>query len=119
MWAVLERMKRGAVVAKLAMVVLIGVTVFVGAVRPIAHPASRFFPQFHGLTRMSLLSESPDTDSTSIPMPVVAGAHLIAPPLVVSLLLFVLKARRAAFHPVPFRRLKLPARSADRSPTAH
>jgi hypothetical protein len=91
------------------MVVLITITVFVSTARPLAHPAGRFGPQFRGLTRMSLLSESPDTDSTPLP----------APPLVVGVLLLVLKTRRAAFHPLPLRRLRLPARSADRSPASH
>jgi len=67
---------------------------------------------------MSLLSESPDTNNP-FPPPLVADAHLIAPPLAVGLLLSVLKTRGGAFGLVPLRRLKLPARSADRSPTSH
>jgi hypothetical protein len=118
MWIVFGRMKCGAVVRRLAMVVLIAITIFVSAVRPIAHRSDRLFPQLHGLTRMSLLSESPDTDSTSLPTPV-ADAHPIAPALVVGLLLFVLKTRRTAFRPLPLRRLKIPARRADGSPASH
>lgn len=106
---------RGSVLGKLGMVVVIALSILVSAVRPIAHPLGHLFPQLHGFTRMSLLSESPDTDSMSLPAPVVGDVHLIAPSLVVGLLLLVLKARRAAFRPVPLRRLKLPARSAERS----
>ena len=106
---------RGSVLGKLGMVVVIALSILVSAVRPIAHPLGHLFPQLHGFTRMSLLSESPDTDSTSLPAPAVSDAHMIAPPLVVGLLLLVLKTRRTTFRPVSFRRLKLPARSADRS----
>ena len=119
MSVVIEGMKRDAVLGRLAMVALIAITVFVSTTRPLAHPAGRFAPQLHGFTRMSLLSESPDTDSTSLPAPVLTDAHLITPPLVGGLLLLVLKTRQAAFHPLPLRRLKLPARSADRSPASH
>ena len=99
------------------MLVLIAITVFVSTLRPIAHPAGRLSPQLHGLTRMSLLSESPDTDST--PVPVVVDAHLITLPLTLGLLLLILKTRRAAFHPLLMRRLKQPARSANRSSAPH
>ena len=118
MWVVLQRMKRGSLAGKVGIVVLLALTVFVSAVRPIAQPTGRLFPRF-GLIRMSLLSESPDTDSTPLPSPALVDAHMIEPPLIIALLLLVLKARPAAFRPVPFRRLKLPARSADRSPTSH
>ena len=101
------------------MVTVIAITVFVSALRPVAHPSSRFSQQFHGLTRMSLLSESPDTDGTALPSPLVADAHLIVPPVAVGLLLLVLRERQAMFRPIPLRRLRLPTRSADRSPAAH
>lgn len=110
---------RGSVLGKLSMGVVIALSVFVSAVRPIAHPLGHLFPQLRGFTRMSLLSESPDTDSTSLPAPIVADVHLVEPPLVVGLLLLVLQARRGTFRPVPLRRLKLPARSADRSSGSH
>lgn len=103
---------------KVGMVVLITLTAFVSTVRPIAHPSGRLFPRF-GLTRMSLLSEPSDADSTSLPAPAVPAAPVVGLPLVAGLLLLVLKTRRAAFRPVPFRRLKLPARSADRSLASH
>lgn len=111
---VMKCMKRGTALGKLGLGMLIALTVFVSAVRPIAHPTGRLFPRF-GLTRMSLLSEPPDIDSTAVPAPVVADAQVVELPLVISLLLLVLRTRRAAFLPFLFRRLKLPARSAERS----
>lgn len=110
---VTQRMMLGSMPGKLGMVVVIVLIVFVSTARPLAHPAGRFFPQFQGLTRMSLLSESPDTDSQPVPAPA-ADVHLVDLPLVIGLLLFTLKARRAVFRPIPLRRLKLPARSAKR-----
>jgi len=110
---------RGSVLGKLSMVVVIALSILVSTVRPIAHPLGHLFPQLRGFTRMSLLSESPDTDCTSLPTPAVADVHRVEPPLVVGLLLLVLQARRAAFRPAPLRRLKLPARSAERSSAAH
>ncbi len=97
------------------MAALIGITVFVSALRPLAHPSSRFSPQFHGLTRLSLLSESPDTDSGMVPVPIAADARLVEFPVAIGILLFVLRGRSAAFRPLPVQRLKLPARSAERS----
>jgi hypothetical protein len=114
-WVVIEHMKRGFLPGKLAVVTLLGLTVFVSAVRPITHPLGEDLTPRYGLIGMSLLSEPPATDSTSLPAPVVTDAHVVELPLVVGLLLFVLKTRRAAFRPVPFRRLKLPAHSAERS----
>lgn len=100
--------------AKVGMVVLIALTVFVSAVRPLARPTGRLYARF-GLSRMSLLCEAPDTDGRPLPLPMVADSHVFEPLLVVGLLLLVLKIRRTAFRPIPFRRLKLPARSPDRS----
>ena len=110
---VTQRMMRGPMPGKLGLVVMIMLIVFVSALRPLAHPAGRFFPQFRGLTRVSLLSESPDTDSQSV-QPPVADVHFVELPVVIGLLLFMLGARRTVFRPVPPRRRKLPARSAKR-----
>ncbi len=105
---------------KVALVAVIALTVFVGALRPVAHPARRFFPEFQGFTRMSLLSESPDTDRVvAEPSPATAAPHFIAPPLVIGLLLFVLRVRRVVSLPIRLHRLRLSVQRADHSPSAH
>lgn len=105
---------------KVALVAVIALTIFVSALRPVAHPARRFFPQFQGFTRMSLLSESPDTDSVAAePSPAAAAPHFIVPPLVIGVLLLLLRARRVVSLPIRLHRLRLPVQRADRSPSAH
>jgi hypothetical protein len=112
------RHARSSLPAKVGLVVLIALTVFVSAVRPLTRPSGRLFARF-GLTRMSLLTEAADERGTPLPAPAVAHAHVIAPLSVAGVLLLVLKTRRVEFRSVPFRRLKLPARSPDRSVSSH
>ena len=106
-------MRRAAdsVLTKVSVVVFVTLTIFVCAVRPIAHPSGRLYPR-SGLTRMSLLSESADTDSTSAPAPAFAVARVVRLVVAVGLPLLVLKRRRMALRPVPRRRLKRPLRRA-------
>jgi len=103
---------------KAGLVVLIAVTIFVTAVRPLTRPTGHLYARF-GLSRMSLLTEAADESGTPLPEPAVTHTHVVAPLLLVGALLLVLKARRAEFRSVPFRRLKLPARSPDRSISSH
>ena len=98
---------------KLGVVTLIAFTVFVSAVRPLTRPSGRLNLPF-GLTRMSLLTESPDDGRASLPTPP-AATRVIEPMLVVGVLLHALKTRRRAFRSIPIRRLKLPARTTERS----
>jgi hypothetical protein len=95
---------------KLAIVALIALSLFVSAVRPLTRPAGHLIRPL-GLTHWSLLSEAGDHDSAPVPQPTVVEAHVLAPPLTSIALLVLLKTRRAAFRPVPVRRLKLLARS--------
>ncbi len=93
---------------KLAVVALIALTLFVGAVRPLTRPSGPLNRPL-GLTRWSLLSESGINEKTPLPSPAEAPALVFTAPLVSVLL--VLKTRRAAFRPVPVRRLKFFARN--------
>jgi len=97
-----------ALSGRLSVLVLIALTLFVSAVRPITRPSGRLYVSL-GLTRMSLITESPRDDDTPLPAPSPA-AELIAPPLLAGILLLVLKTRRCARRSVPFRRLRLPPR---------
>jgi len=97
---------------KLGILLLIALTIFVSAVRPLARASGRLnFPP--GMIRMSLLSVPAADGDTTLPSPATAEAvdSIIVAPLLGSVLLLVLKTRRAAHHPVPIRRLKLPRRS--------
>jgi hypothetical protein len=100
---------------KLAIIALITLSLFVIAVRPLTRPAGHLIRPL-GLTRWSLLSDVGVNDGTALPLPAAAQVQVSAPPLVSVPL--VLKTRRAAFRPVPVRRLKLLARSPVDSPSS-
>ena len=93
--------------AKLGMLVVVALTLFVIVVRPLARPTGHLYARF-GLTRMSLLSESADDHSAPLQPPVEGGARSLAPVLIVGVLLLVLKTRRVQLRAVPVRRIKLP-----------
>ena len=109
---------RISLLAKVGMVVLIALTVFVSAVRPVTRPTGRLYARF-GLSRMSLLTEAADDNDSSLVAPAVVDAHVSTPLMALGVLLLVLKTRRVELRSVPLRRLKLPARSPDRSVSSH
>jgi len=103
---------------KIGIVVSIAVALFVVTVRPVTRPYGRLERSL-GLTRLSLLSEPPLPNDTTVPSP---ATHLL--PLVALALLqifprLVLKRRRAAFCSVPILRLKLPPSSPSGSVSSH
>ncbi len=90
--------------ARVGMVLLIAVTVFVGAVRPLTRPVGHLYRPL-GLTRLSLLSEAAVNDDTPLPAPV-AGAPVFAPPL--AIVPVVWKTQRPSRRSVVLHRPKLP-----------
>jgi len=102
----------------LSLLLLIAVTLFVCAVRPMTRPTGQLYGRL-GLTRMSLLSEAADDTDTALPVPAAVHVHVTAASLVCTVLLLVLKTRRRACRPLPLRRLKLPVRSTERSVSSH
>lgn len=104
------------VLKKLGILMLIALTIFVSAVRPLARASGRLnIPP--RMIRMSLLSVPATDAATAIPSP--STAQAVDAPLLGGVLLLVLKTRRAAHCPVPFRRLKLPRRNAAVSLPSH
>ena len=96
------------------MVVVVALTLFVVAVRPLARPTGHLYARF-GLTRMSLLSESADNDSVPLQPPTASEAQSLQPLLLVGISLLVLKSRRVALRAVPLRRVKRPPRRPSNS----
>jgi hypothetical protein len=93
------------------MVLLIALTVFVSAVRPLARHSDRLNRSL-GLTRLSLLCEPAVDHDTPLPSPM-AGAQVFAPPLA-AIVPITLKTRRTSRRSVVLRRPKLPPpRNAD------
>ncbi len=97
-------------VAKVGLVVLMALTVFVSFARPISRPADSISRSL-GLrqTRLNLRSEAAAETDTFLPSLAVTVAKGLIVPLV-ALSLVVLKDRRTAFHSAPVRRLKRPRR---------
>lgn len=102
---------------KLGIVILLALTVFVGAVRPLTRHAGRLSVHF-GLTRMSLLTEPPRDGQTRLPGSESVASVQFVRPLPAIALLLVLKVRRVAFQPVRIRRVKRPPRRPA-SPSPH
>ena len=98
---------------KLVVGALIGLTVFVSAVRPVTRPTGRLNRPL-GLTRWSLLSEAAGDTSGPLPQPAVTDVEVVAVPVLS--VPPVLNTRPATFRPVSVRRLKLPPRSTTDSP---
>jgi len=98
--------------ARLGLVLLIALTVFVSAVRPPAWHSGRANSSL-GLTRLSQLSEPAGDHDTPLPSPM-AGEQVFAPPLA-AIVPITLKTRRTSRRSVPLRRLKLPPRSVTSS----
>ena len=61
----------------LTVLALIALMLFVSAVRPLTRPSGRLYGSL-GLTRMSLITESPHDDDTLLPAPS-AAAEVLAP----------------------------------------
>ncbi len=104
--------------AKVGMTVLIGLTIFVSAARPLTRPTGRLYTGY-GLTRMSLLTEAAKNSNTPVVAPAAVDAHVMTPLTVLGVLLLVLKTRWIELGLVPLRRLKLPARTPNRSVSSH
>jgi hypothetical protein len=91
---------------KLSVVLLLTLITFGITVRPLTRPHGSLDGSF-GLRRQALVSEPANDHDTPRTQPLVAVV-VTATPLILAHLL--LKLRRAAYRPVPVRRLKLPAR---------
>src|SRR5512135_150262 len=88
-----------SVLAKVGMVVLIALTVFVSTVRPVTRPTGRLYARF-GLSRMSLLTEAADDSDTSLVAPAAVDVHVSTPLMVLGIMLLVLKTRRVELRAV-------------------
>jgi len=120
MWVVDQGMALGrpSTLGKMLLVAFVTLTVFVIVVRPIARPTGRLYPRL-GMTRMSLLSEAPDTDATTLEPPVFGHVSSIEFPLLLTVLLVVLKSHRRAFRPLRLRRARVPVRARTHVPSSH
>jgi len=101
---------------RLSIITLIALVSFVGAVRPLTRPSGRLYGSL-GLTRMSLIAESPHDGDTPLSAPP-ANTRVLEPPLLAGVLLIVLKVQRRVMHAVPIRRLKLPPRHTSGAPVS-
>jgi len=101
---------------KAGVIALIALTVWMGALRPLARVAGHTHNVL-GFARVALLSDPAADGDAPLKPPGRAAVQAIVPALV-SALLIALKTRRTAFVPVPVRRLKLPPhRSTDSLPS--
>ncbi|HUI25538.1 MAG TPA: hypothetical protein VL403_05590 [Candidatus Kryptonia bacterium] len=94
--------------ARMAVAALVVVTLFVSVARPVSRPADALTRSLgRRLTRLNLRAEASVDNKAPVPLP--AEGHADALDLaLVGVLLLLLKTRRAALHPVPVRRLKIP-----------